>query len=185
MTSYDIIHPICTHQNFCADNSLKSMPLRQHKYEPPSMPASLTDLPNEVIFQILLRVPASSAPALQRISRRFNDLTQSLLWKHHCRTQFRYWSEGEEIQKKLLSNEASTDWKRVFKRRHMVEKTASHELDSILGSQRGRIRSSEIIARMGYDAKDMLLRNLSVGEDTKDVLARRYMWRVLGHKIDR
>lgn len=160
------------------------MPLQQHQYEPPSMPASLTDLPNEVIFQIFLHVPASSAPALQRVSRRFNDLAQSLLWKHHCRTQFRYWSQGEEIQKNLSSNDALTDWKNVFKRRHMVEKTASHELDSILGSQRGRIRSSESIAELGYDAKDMLLRNLSVGEDTKDVLARRYMWRVLGHETD-
>lgn len=141
------------------------------------MPASLTDLPNEVIFQILLHVPPSSTPALQRISRRLNDLAQSFLWKHHCQTQFRYWSQGNDIRDKLFSNEASTDWKKVFKRRHIADRTTSHELDSIIASQLDRIKSSEIIAGLGYDAKDTLLRNLSVGEDAEDVLARRYMRR--------
>lgn len=146
------------------------------------MPASLTDLPNEVIFQILLHVPPSSTPALQRISRRFNDLAQSFLWKHHCQTQFRYWSQGNDIRDKLFSNEASTDWKQVFKRRHIADRTTSHELDSIIASQLDRIKSSEIIAGLGYDAKDTLLRNLSVGEDAEDVLARRYYSNaVLGH----
>lgn len=148
------------------------------------MPASLTDLPNEVIFQILLHVPPSSAPALQRVSRRFNDLAQSLLWKYHCQTQFRYWSHGDDTKAKLLSNEATADWKSIFKRRHIVDRTTSHELDNILTSQRGRIQRSETIAELGYDAKDTLLRNLIVGDDAEDVLARRYIRRDLGDEYE-
>ena len=148
------------------------------------MPASFTDLPNEIIFQILLYVPPCSASALQRISRRFNELAQPLFWRHHCRTQFRYWNQGDDIEVNLFSNEATIDWKMVFKRRYMVDKTTSHELDSILGSQRGRIKKSEIIAYSGYYAKDTLLRNLSVGEDAEDVLARRYIWRGSADEIE-
>lgn len=148
------------------------------------MPASFTDLPNEIIFQILLHVPPCFASALQRVSRRFNELAHPLFWRHHCRTQFRYWNQGDDIQVKLFSHEATTDWKMVFKRRHMVDKTTSHELDSILAGQRGRIKKSEIIAKSGYYAKDTLLRNLSVGEDAEDVLARRYIWRGSADEIE-
>lgn len=56
----------------------------------------------------------------------------------------------------------------------MVDRITSQELDSILAGQCGRIKRSEIIVKMGYDAKDTLLRNLSVGDDAEDVLARRY-----------
>lgn len=148
------------------------------------MPTSFTDLPNEIIFQILLHVPPSFPSALQRVSRRFNELAQSLFWRHHCRTQFRYWDQGDDIQAKLVSHDATIDWKMVFKRRHMVDKTTSHELDSILAGQRGRIKRSETIAKFGYCAKDTLLRNLSVGEDAEDVLARRYMWRGSADEIE-
>lgn len=148
------------------------------------MPASLTDLPNEVIFQILLHVPPSSTTALQRVSRRFNDLAQPLLWKHYCQTQFRYWSQGDDTKDKLFSNEAIADWKKVFKRRHTVDRTTSHELDRIVASQRNRIKRSEIIAELGYDAKDTLLRNLSVEENAEDVLARRYIRRDSADEIE-
>lgn len=137
------------------------------------MPAALTDLPNEVIFQILLYVPPSSAPALQQISRRFNDLSQPLLWRHHCRTQYRYWSQEHSIQQKFSDNAAKADWKKIFARRHLIDRTTGHKLDSILASQVGRIEKSESIVGLGYDAKDALLRHLTIEEGAKDVLARR------------
>ena len=58
-------------------------------------------------------------------------------------------------------------------RRHVVDRTTSHELDSILTSQVGRIEKSETIVGLGYDAKDALLRHLNVGKDAEDILARR------------
>lgn len=136
------------------------------------MSVTLADLPNEVIFQILLYVPLDSTPTLLRVSRRFNEAVQPLLWKFHCRTQFRYWSEEHDIKHKLSKNALQVDWKSLFVKRHSVDRETSRTLDSIIGSQLGRINKSESIVRLGYDAKDTLLRNIHVGEDADDVLAR-------------
>lgn len=136
------------------------------------MSVTLADLPNEVIFQILLYVPLDSTPTLLRVSRRFNEAAQPLLWKFHCRTQFRYWSEEHDIKHKLSNNALQVDWKSLFAKRHSVDRETRRTLDSIIGSQLHRISKSESIVRFGYDAKDTLLRNIHVGEDAEDVLAR-------------
>lgn len=136
------------------------------------MPTSLTDLPNEVIFQILLHVPPSSAHTLQHICRRFNDLTQPLLWKYHCRTQFSYWSQGHCIQEKFADKAAKIDWKKIFSDRQIVDQCTNQEINDILTSQQGRIEKSEKIVDLGYDTKDELLRNLHVNDEAPDVLAR-------------
>lgn len=137
------------------------------------MPITLSDLPNEVLFQILLYVHPSSTAALQQISRRFNNLVQPLLWKHHCRTQFRYWSQGHSIESKFSKSAAEVEWKNVFASRQVIDRITSNKIDSILASQVGRIKKSETIVELGYDAKDALLRHLRVGEAAEDVLARR------------
>lgn len=137
------------------------------------MSVTLADLPNEVIFQILLYVPLDSAPTLLRVSRRFNEAAQPL-WKFHCRTQFRYWSEEHGIRHKFSNNALQVDWKRIFAKRHSVGRVTSRTLDSIISSQLDRINKSESIVRLGYDAKDTLLRNIHIGEDAEDVLARQY-----------
>ena len=136
--------------------------------------ATLDDLPNEVIQHILLYVPPASVPALQRVSRRFNDLTQPLLWRYHCRTQFRYWDEKHGIQDKFSGNIAKVDWKKAFSERHNIDRSISQAIDSILSRQTGRIEKFEQIVGFGYDAKDALLRHLNVGDEADDVLARRY-----------
>lgn len=133
----------------------------------------LLDLPNELIFQILLYVSPSSTPTLQLVCRKFNDLTQPLLWKYHCRTQFRYWNAEHCIQEKFSDNAAEINWKKVFSDRHTIDKTADYVLNSILSSQLGRIEKSERIVKFGYDTKDTLLRNIFVENDSEDVLARR------------
>lgn len=137
------------------------------------MPTLLTDLPNEVIFQIFLHVPSSSAHALQRVSRRFKDVANPLLWKHHCQTQYRYWGGQHRIQEKYADKAAKIDWKNIFLKRHVVDKDVNQLLDKMLASQEGRIEKSEKIVGLGYDAKDALLRNLNVNENAPDVLARR------------
>lgn len=138
------------------------------------MSVTFADLPNEVIFQILLYVPLDSTPTLLQVSRRFNEAAQALLWKFHCRTQFRYWSEEHDIKHKF-NNALQVDWKSIFAKRHSVDRETRRTLDSIISSQLDRINKSESIVSLGYDAKDTLLRNLHVGEDAEDVLARQYV----------
>ncbi len=57
----------------------------------------------------------------------------------------------------------------------MVDRNISHCLDSIIASQVGRIGKAEKIVAFGYDAKDTLLRHMSVPDEAEDVLARRYV----------
>lgn len=135
---------------------------------------SLADLPNEIIQQILFYIPPSSAPAIQRVSRRFNSLIQPILWRYHCRTQFKHWDQKHNIQAKFADEVAKVDWKNVFSSRHSVDRATSHAIDAILSCQVGRVEKFQSIVRCGYDAKDTLLRHLNVDDDAEDVLARRY-----------
>ena len=134
----------------------------------------LTDLPNEIIFQILTYLPPASVPTLQRVSQRFNELSQPLLWRYYCRTQFKYWSEHRKIQTKFVDDVTKVDWKKVFSERRSVDRTTTTQLNSILSSQTCRIEKAEEIVRHGYDAKDSLVRHLRVEDGAEDVLARRY-----------
>ena len=138
------------------------------------MTTVLSDLPIEVLFQIFLCVPPASIPTLQQVCRKFNDLSQPLLWRHHCQTQFKYWDPKHEIKAKYAQSAAKVDWKQLFQTRHLADRAISQELEKILSSQTGRIERSERILVHGYDAKDTLLRHLNVGDDAEDVLARRY-----------
>lgn len=138
------------------------------------MTVLLSDLPTEILFQILLWAPPVSIPTFQQVCRKFNALSQPVLWRHHCRRQFRYWSPEHDIFTKLSQDAAQIDWKHIFRNRHLTDSAISHDLERILSSQRGRIAKSERIIAHGYDAKDTLLRHLNVSDEADDVLARRY-----------
>lgn len=72
-------------------------------------------------------------------------------------------------------NPANIDWKGIYLERHTIDRSATHQIDSVLSSQTGRIAKSANIVGLGYDAKDTLIRHLRVGDDAEDVLARRYI----------
>ncbi|KAL8771752.1 MAG: hypothetical protein Q9209_002943 [Squamulea sp. 1 TL-2023] len=148
--------------------------VRKKRINDIAMPLLLSDLPPEVLFQILLSVPPATIPTLQQVCRKFNSLSQPLLWRHHCQTQFTYWSPEHDINAKYAQNTAEVDWKQLFRTRHLADRAISHELRGILASQTGRIERAQRILTHGYDAKDTLLRHLGVGDDADDVLARRY-----------
>jgi F-box protein 21 len=135
---------------------------------------SLIDLPNEILFQILIYVPPNLTPAILLTSRRFNDVADPRLWRFHCQTQYRYWSQDHGLKKALLDNSDSVEWKKVFSERYNKDKKISDYIDSIVASQSGRIEKAERIVSFGYDAKDTLLRHINTPDDADDVLARRY-----------
>lgn len=137
------------------------------------MAVRLEDLPNEVLFQILLWIQPSSVPFLQQVCRKFNDLSQPLLWRHHCLTQFKYWSSEHALSEKVARDAAVVDWKRVFRSRHLSNIAINRTLEDILSRQVYRVAGSEKIIAHGYDAKDTLLRHLNCRSDAEDVLARR------------
>lgn len=80
------------------------------------------------------------------------------------------------MQQKYSGVVAKVDWKKIFIERHSADRATTRQIDSILSSQRSRIKKTESIVAYGYDAKDTLLRHLDVGDDAEDVLARRYVF---------
>lgn len=141
----------------------------------PKMAATLTNLPNEVIFQIFLCLGASSIPTLQLVCRDFNNISQQLLWRTFCRLHFKYWSSDHSIEDKYAGPIDDIDWKNIFTQRYTMDCSVSRKLDSILSSQSCRTRKAQMIVERGYDAKDTLLRHFRVEDDAEDVLARRYL----------
>ncbi|KAL8738925.1 MAG: hypothetical protein Q9181_000377 [Wetmoreana brouardii] len=133
----------------------------------------LGDLPPEILFQILLFVPPASIPAFQQTCRKFNELSQPLLWRYHCRTQYKYWKPEHDIAAKYAQSAAKTDWKQLFRSRHLADVAITHELEGILSVQTGRLEKAEKVIDHGYNAKDTLRRHLNVSDDAEDVLARR------------
>ena len=134
---------------------------------------SLGSLPNEVIQQILLYVPAPSLAAFRCLSRRLRDLVEPFVWRHHCNTEFRYWSPKHHIKEKFSGAVGAADWENVFMQRYKADVAISKLLDGILASQVNRVEKFDRIVEYGYDAKDTLLRHLTVDDDAEDVLARR------------
>lgn len=138
-------------------------------------PLVLTALPDEVLQHILFYCPPHHVLLhIQRVSKRFNRLgSEPLLWRYHCRTEFKYWDSKHQIQQKFLQGVGDVDWKRLYTHRRKVDIETSALLDSILERQSNRISKFKSIAEFGYDAKDTLLRHCRTDDTAEDVLARR------------
>lgn len=150
------------------------------------MAITLSELPIEILHQIISYIPPLSVPTVQTVSRKFNDLPQPLLWRDHCRTHFKYWSPEHDLQQKLSGAAPESNWKKLFSDRYIIECSTTRDVNSILASQMKRIEKVERILGYGYDAKDALLQHLNVGDDAEDVLARRYCSMRIGcARIDR
>ena len=139
------------------------------------MAITLSELPVEILHQIISYIPPSSVPIVQTVSRKFNNLPQPLLWRGHCFTHFKYWSAEHDLQQKFAGAVDTTDWKSLFSDRYSIDRSTSRDIDAILATQRNRIEKAENIMAHGYDAKDTLLRHRNVGDYAEDVLARRYV----------
>ena len=138
------------------------------------MATSLLDLPNEVLFQIILCLPPQSIPTVQQVCKRFNNLSQPLLWRHYCQHYFTFWSPERHIEEKFNGNVNQTDWRSLFLQRHNLHRSVLKQFNSLLASQIGRIAKAEKILSHGYDIKDTLLPSLRASDEEEDVLARRY-----------
>ncbi|KAL4901838.1 hypothetical protein BDW74DRAFT_71034 [Aspergillus multicolor] len=125
----------------------------------------LRDLPEEILYNILLFCDALDSVAVGSTARRFRGVTnEPLLWRHYCQAHFKFWANTPQ----------TPDWKALYISRYLIDRATTQLLDSILASQTGRIEKFRSIINFGYDAKDTLLRNLLVDSSAEDYLARRY-----------
>lgn len=137
------------------------------------MSPSLTDLPNELLQQILLLTPAISVAAFQQVSRRFSKLADPVIWRHQCLNHFKYWAESRQIKKKICEPPEECDWKGIYIERHKIHQTTKQLLDGIISTQMEQTQRCQTIIRFGYEAKDCLLENARADDTCDDVLARR------------
>ena len=137
---------------------------------------TLDDLPDEVIESIIFYLPPADLYALQLTSNRLNRLANSpLLWRYHCRTQYKYWDPKHRIRERFAGAVLSFEWKELYAYRHRVARNTNSILNKIISNETGRIAAFKEAVEPGYDVKDTLLENTRAGEDEDDVLARRYV----------
>ena len=138
------------------------------------MLASIVDLPNEVIQQALRRLAPVDVLQFQQVCRRFYELADTSVWRHLCRTHFKYWKSERNPLKQGLKDPTASDWKQICLERQRTEFRTTELLESVLATQVGRIDKFQRIIELGYDAKDSLLKHFTVEDDAEDVLARRF-----------
>ncbi|OTA65836.1 hypothetical protein K449DRAFT_391788 [Hypoxylon sp. EC38] len=138
--------------------------------------ASIDDLPDEIVHQILLYVsPEETLTKVSLLSKRFNRVAQEpLLWKFYCEHNFKYWESNHHFKERLKRNLRETDWRRLYLQRLGRNARIARLVDGIVASRVSRLEKIEQICQYGYDAKDYLLSQCRVPDSVEDVLARRY-----------
>ena len=134
----------------------------------------MSQIPHEVLHQIVLCLPPATVLAFQQACRKFNQVCGPLLWRQICIRQFRYWNMDRRFSARLALPVDDIDWKRVYSERHMTDAEVNRWINSILASQPSRIEKTRHIVEKGNEAKDTLLKSLHVEDEADDVLARRW-----------
>lgn len=133
----------------------------------------IVSLPDEILHCILCFSSPTAAVALEQTAKRFENIANApLLWRFYCLQSFKFWDKRHRISRKFASPASETDWKRLYKARHLIDVSTTRILNSMLASQTGRIEKLHDIVSFGYDVKDTLLRHAEAGEDEDDHLAR-------------
>jgi len=142
--------------------------------QPP--PDFLGRLPDEVVQHILLYcTPSHIIKHIQLVCKRFDRLSSDpLLWRHHCKVEFKYWDVKHQIRKKFRGDANVEQWRNLYAYRIRTHKITTRLLDSIIADQVDRISKYKQIADIGYDAKDTLLLHCHSLSTEDDYLARRY-----------
>lgn len=137
--------------------------------------ASLNDIPDEIIRQILFHVRAlDNLSCVQLLSHRLNHIANDpLLWRYYCRASFHYWHPSHDFPRKLRQRAPEVDWKALWLYRARGDVRISNIFDDLLDTKVCRMANLKKICLQGYDAKDFLLEQCHTDDSAEDVLARR------------
>jgi F-box protein 21 len=146
--------------------------------------AAFGDLPAEIVQSILFYLPPENLCDVRATSKQLQAIADTpLLWRYHCRIQYRFWDPVHSIARKLASPVSSTEWKELFITRRRIDATVHEQFDAVVRSPQNRIYAIEDVTLQkygsttvanSYDVKDALLSQYNVGEDQEDHLARKY-----------
>lgn len=134
----------------------------------------LADLPDEIVQSICFFIDWKDALSLQATCRRFGNVAnEHLLWKYYCQSSFKYWAASHQLSTKLADS-SFQQWKQLFQKRYEAESKTQSALQNVISGQKARTPKIEGIVGLGYDSKDVLLRNHARASESNDHLARRY-----------
>jgi F-box protein 21 len=136
---------------------------------------SLDQIPDEIVHHLLYYVsPEDNLANVQLLSHRLRHIaSEPLLWRYYCQHGFKFWSPEHNLPGKLKERASDVDWKRLFLLRKRQNEEISRLFDDVLATKVNRVRRTEQIAQLGYDAKDFLLEQCQADDSVEDVLARR------------
>lgn len=118
----------------------------------------LTELPDEILANIIQCLDVSAIVALNRTAKRFVDLAnEPLLWRQFCRSEFKYWDDRRKFRA-LLADPLSSEWRDLFASRVKTSKSTSTTLQEIINDTVGRSDKIQAIVEQGYKVKDTLLK---------------------------
>lgn len=139
---------------------------------------SLDKVPDEIIQHLLCYVsPADNLRSIQVLDRRLHRLAnEPLLWRLHCIRSFSFWHPRHGFARMLRLAALEVEWKLLFLLRARQNGLVARLLDGIIATKVGRLKRFEAIARLGYDAKDFLLRQCCTDDAADDYLARRHVF---------
>jgi F-box protein 21 len=151
------------------------------------------ELPAEIIEAILFFLPPRSLVRLSQTSKRLNIVANTpLLWRYHCRTQFRYWDPSHGFPESFNLPVNDVNWKDKFRERMLLERRVDHGMHVLVNTSRDRLEIIEhmlTISEEGteytYDVKDALLRHRHTIGEEEDHLARRFWATAVLEKLHR
>jgi F-box protein 21 len=145
---------------------------------------TFSDLPNELVQSILFYLPPEFLCPIRAVNKRLLSISDTpLLWRYHCRTQYRFWDPSHDITNAFAKPVDATDWKGILVERRRLDRLVGERLDEVVKTGKERIANIEAISKSShaggkgqhtYDVKDALLRHCQTPEETEDYLARRY-----------
>ncbi|TID14389.1 YccV-like-domain-containing protein [Venturia nashicola] len=153
----------------------------------------LEDLPAEIIEAILSHLPPKSLINTSKTSKKLHQIADTpLLWRSHCRTQFRFWDPSHGLPANFTSPVNDINWKDKFRNRMNLERRVDQTMDTLINTQTDKLPTMQRMLAMSddfseytYDVKEALLRHCAAPEEKEDYLARRYWAKAVLEKLHR
>lgn len=151
----------------------------------PATMASILSFPDEILLQILCKLPAASLLACGATCKRFQRVTDQSIWRQRCLDDFRYWDRRHRVQELTNKPVSEVDWRDLYIGRRNVDRQAQQAIDGLIASQIGRTGRVDAVIPFGDDIKECLLRNINAPETDPELLARRWFSRAVLGRLQR
>lgn len=136
---------------------------------------TLTDLPDETIQTVFLHLSLQDLVACQSSCKSLALLSRNvLLWKQQCQTEYRFWHPRHNFGSLLRKPAVDVDWEQLLRTRKNSDLLVRKTLEGVLATSHRRLENIRTVVDLGDDAREALLKELTLAEDAEDVLARKY-----------